>query len=872
MPVADKKEMKKIYAAAFVVFTAATLMCIAALYIMRLFPGQDWALLNDSTEQVLPVIRMFTRKFFSGEDLAYSDEIGLGMNTTLIYAFYAYSPVNLITLFVGSDRIALILMMAVKTGLSAFFMYLFIRIYCHTNDIYAVVLSFCYAFSGYQSMMLQNICLADTVWLLPFMALILAYFLNGGRMTVLSAAYALVFITHFYSGFLIGIFTFLCFIGWLILKYDGENRKTGIKMFLKYLVSVASAILISMIVLFPAISRLLSDTAGQWNASAAERVVYPGDLAASFFWGRKSIFYEEVPALYCGIPALLLTPLYFLNKKIGRREKVLTGIALLMLLLSIYIDPLYLFLHVFNRPDGYTVRFSILISFVCVYAAARTVNTLKLSKKEAFLFLLIIPFEIICVVLSDVSSFGGKVVFAAGNAILIINWTMFLFVLKNKNVRNICMPLLAIIECISAFCMVFSDCGAVEDTTYTNAWKAADEMYAEAEKYVDKGSFHRIMLSGVMQNQGARYGYPAQTFFLSGGNSAYQSVMFKMGINMTPFSVGAEGSTDVTDMLFSVAFRGNSDQGAEGIHQEEINERILPLVFMADDSVLDPDAVPEHTDPFEVQNAFLTSLLGKKVSVFRKLQPISAAPSNLTVVVDDDGSMIISPQTDDSPSGAIFYVDGSGEEHNYVYFSKSSKDTSLSSGVNATAVSGEVSDVELYSDNDRKGNGTRNIVLSSTVIETESWDDHKTEQVRLIDRDRAGKEFRYTGVYFASEDEEVLDSVYRELNEGSAQVTEYSDASFKAIPPSDTDKKIMFFSIPYDPSWKVYLDGIESRVLPAFGNAFCAVRLNESVSEVKMVYTAPGSDMAPVCAAVGLFIWLMLFISECRKKKACKQI
>ncbi len=869
MPVADKKEMKKIYAAAFMIFAAAVLMCIAALYIMRLFPGQDWALFNDSTEQVLPVIRMFTRKIFSGEDLTYSDEIGLGMNTTLIYAFYAYSPVNLITLFVKSDRIALILMMAVKTGLSAFFMYLFIRIYCHTDDIYAVVLSLCYAFSGYQAMMLQNICLADTVWLLPFMALLLAYFLNGGRMTVLSAAYALVFITHFYSGFLIGIFTFLCFTGWLILKYDRGKRKTVIKMILRYLVSVASAVLISMIVLFPAISRMLSDTAGQWNASAAERVIHPVNLAASFFWGRKSIFYEEVPALYCGIPVLLLTPLYFMNKKIGRREKILTGVALLLLFISIYIDPLYLFFHVFNRPDGYTVRFSILISFVCVYATARTVNTLMLPKKKAFLFLLLIPFEILCVVLSDVSSFNGKAVFAAGNAVLIIIWTVLLFVVKNIKVKNICLPLLAVIECVSAFCMVFSDCGAIEDATYTKAWKAADEMYAEAEKYVDKGSFNRIMLSGVMQNQGAKYGYPAQTFFLSGGNSAFQSVMFKMGINMTPFSIGNEGSTDVTDMLFSVAFRGNSDQGVEGIHREEINERVLPLAFMADESVLDPEAVPEHSDPFEVQNAFLTSLLGKKVSVFRKMQPISVAPSALTIVANDDGSIVITPQKDDTPCGAIFYVAGTGEEHNYVYFSKSSRDTSSSGGINATAISGEVSDVELYSDNDRKGNGTRNIALSSPVIETESWDDHKTEQVRLIDRDGAGKEFRYTGVYFASEDEDVLDSVYRELNAGSAEITEYSDASLKVVPPADTDKQIMFFSIPYDPSWKVYLDGVESRVMPAFGNAFCAVRVNESVSEVKMVYEAPGSVMALYCAVAGLLIWLMLFVSECRKK-VCK--
>ena len=61
-------------------------------------------------------------------------------------------------------------------------------------------------------------------------------------------------------------------------------------------------------------------------------------------------------------------------------------------------------------------------------AAARTVNTFMLSKKKAFLFLLLIPFEFICVVLSDVSSFGSKVVFGAGNAVLIIVWTVLLFV------------------------------------------------------------------------------------------------------------------------------------------------------------------------------------------------------------------------------------------------------------------------------------------------------------------------------------------------------------------------------------------------------------------------------------------------------------
>ena len=57
-------------------------------------------LLGDALVQYVHFIKLFLRHLIRGESFDYSFEVGMGMPTRAIYAYYSLSPFNLVFLFV----------------------------------------------------------------------------------------------------------------------------------------------------------------------------------------------------------------------------------------------------------------------------------------------------------------------------------------------------------------------------------------------------------------------------------------------------------------------------------------------------------------------------------------------------------------------------------------------------------------------------------------------------------------------------------------------------------------------------------------------------------------------------------------------------
>ena len=76
-------------------------------------------LMGDSLLQYVPVIKMFLRHLFRGDSLTYSFEVGMGMPTWAVYAYYALSPFNLLFLVIADIDKAAFCVMAGKLMLAA---------------------------------------------------------------------------------------------------------------------------------------------------------------------------------------------------------------------------------------------------------------------------------------------------------------------------------------------------------------------------------------------------------------------------------------------------------------------------------------------------------------------------------------------------------------------------------------------------------------------------------------------------------------------------------------------------------------------------------------------------------------------------------
>ena len=69
---------------------------------------------------------------------------------------------------------------------------------------------------------------------------------------------------------------------------------------------------------------------------------------------------DGLPFIYCGVLTLMLAPLFFFSKKITIREKIASGVLLLILILSFVVSTPYLVWHGFKEPVWLNARFSFL--------------------------------------------------------------------------------------------------------------------------------------------------------------------------------------------------------------------------------------------------------------------------------------------------------------------------------------------------------------------------------------------------------------------------------------------------------------------------------------------------------------------------------
>ena len=72
-------------------------------------------------------------------------------------------------------------------------------------------------------------------------------------------------------------------------------------------------------------------------------------VATSFRTG--GYFGTAMPNVYCGILSLLLLPLFFLNKKISKKEKIVTAIIIVVFYLSFALNALNYVWHAFHFPN-----------------------------------------------------------------------------------------------------------------------------------------------------------------------------------------------------------------------------------------------------------------------------------------------------------------------------------------------------------------------------------------------------------------------------------------------------------------------------------------------------------------------------------------
>ncbi len=373
--------------------SAAIMLLIYAFFGVYPF-GKSSVLVLDLNGQYVQFFAGFRQILYGDGSLLYSFSRSLGGEFMGIYAYYLASPLSYLVALFPADSIleALLCILVLKTGLSGLFFGTYLHYTRRPHKAVTVSLSVLYALSSYSVVMQHNLMWMDGVMLLPLLILGLHRLIRQKKPILYIVSLALVLLSNYYIGYMICLFTAIWFFYDFVAHPETETNPTGERRhFLSTLGRCALFTLIGVglaaILLLPAYYSL---TFGKGAFSSPDFTFKAKfdilDFLAKLFPGAyDTVRPNGLPWVYSGVLSLLLFPLYFVAGQIPARKKIATGGFLLLLFLSMYLNPIDILWHGGQTPNWLNYRYSFAFCFLVLTCAADVIPHLRRVGHRAIL-------------------------------------------------------------------------------------------------------------------------------------------------------------------------------------------------------------------------------------------------------------------------------------------------------------------------------------------------------------------------------------------------------------------------------------------------------------------------------------------------------
>lgn len=853
---------------------AFLLTCIA-MYVMFsyeeiLSTGRYIIMEGDLLQQYVPFIKMLARDILQGENPWFSWSLSMGMNTSLCYAYYALSPFNLLYLIFYSvdENIITAAIIILKTGLAAGLFQGFVSKKIKCIGVESVVFAMFYAMCSFQVIYnVLNIAWIDAVYMLPLLCGALFSLVKEGKWKQLVAIYAYVFITQFYMAYMLGLFSVAVLLVIFII-----NGRISVKELIKKLVnfgcSVGVAIGIAAVVWLPTILFLSKNVVS--TDATVELQVNILDIFKNLFWGQMQGYSGIYPYIYCGVPVLILVPLFFVNKNIRLKYKIGAGILLALLLCCMLIDPLYLLVHAFDVPNQFGYRFSFLFSFVlCVMGCYQYRKMELLPRKtvgiifvvEAILYVTATWLQNGNVAEIDWTEWFKLVI----SILLILVWIAVYVFLQKKAEKSLLAAVFCVflvwVEVISNGYICYQNVGSENLERHYDVYRGSMD-YALTELEEDEDFYRVLYNNDYNYNSDSWFGYHGITDFNSAIHVKHQSVLRCLGHTATGNTNYAPGNTPVTIMLFGVKYT------VDGVHPEIMainmpnpviveNKTALSLGYMADEAVLDYHITDNYV--FDNMDGLLTSLTGETIDCFSKV------PEDKIIVTEDnatltyvDGMYELRRNDENEDYGYVSYLvaDDPGKiiyvqfKREHIYYSKESP--ILLGGIeNIYGNMGHFS--ASYAKEMIPGNDGYGVTVEISP-----------DDVPMI---------QYQEADFCYYNHEELFKAYDILSQNQMNIHEYGNTYILADVTVPEERTVLFTSIPYDEGWTVYVDGVDTPTRAVVNGAFLSLEMEPGEHELEFRYEAPGAKIGMLVSGISVGIYVLLIGAQYfyDKKRTAKE-
>ncbi len=815
------------------------------------------------------------------ESVFYSWSRNLSGEWMGIMGYYLGSPFNFIVWAFPRTAMleGLLTMMCVKVGAIGLCCSIYLSRAKKLSKLTSIIFSVCYALCAYTIVQTMNPMWLDGVMALPIICLAIERFVDKGKFRLLVISWVYAFVTCFYIGFMLAIFSVIYYILYMVITENEKAREKFFKKSFSILGLGIVAVMISCFMLIPVYEAL---SYGKFTFSNPDYSLKANFKLIELFDKIIPNSYDTVrmtglPFIYCGIISVLMLPAFFLDRKIRTPQKIGYAAVMLLLFFCMYTRPIDMLWHGGQMPNWLPYRYSFILSFLIVVCAASAFEHLK-EVKHSVLGLTAAAWIGMLVYQESMDNYvpdlnNGRDTLGNFTAILpaiIIIFTITAVLIsfgKNLNfsfershTRIFSIILICIICSEAMYNTLGQICTQDTDITYSNhdsyidvipplrdkvnEIKAQDDGFYRIEK-----NFFRTVNDPLAANM---YGLSHSSSTL---NAKPIELLKRLGFTARSHYTRYSGKTLITSSLFGVKYELSTENNTttDVKNDKEItyqkNPYALPICYLADSKILNLELT--QYDPFTAQTEFLNTVIGENNTYYARVEDMDLNTVNITQgFTGDDHHSYKKADTNQAASLTYtFKAPKSGEM--YMYLPSTYERT----------VNVSVNDVS-------KGNyfeGDNNYMKSLGVF-IEGQD---IKVVLSLTKDN----LYFREAEFAVIDEEAVKAALAkavELNKDTV-CTKPSSTKVKTQVNCAEDSALLC-TIPNEKGWTLYVDGVKTDYEEALG-ALIAIPLTKGQHTVDMKFVTAGYPAAVIISVSGVIIFVGIILlwlknnPEDRKKR-----
>lgn len=914
---------KKLYDLRFVFlafFLSASIMIItyAAIGILDFGIDGKSILRVDLYHQYAPFHEELRSKILNGKSLFYSWEGGMGKELISQIAYYTASPISFLILLFPQEALpdAMATFILIKIAFAGAFFAYYLKKSFEKNDLTIVAFAMLYAFSAFVTCYYWNLMWLDAVAVFPLVALGIEKIVKENKHSLYCLTLAFTIIVNFYIAFIVCIISVLYFLVVVFTTYElKKDKKIMINAGIKFAIASLIAGGISMFLTIPTAVALSNTQASDSTFPAFEIYENVLQLLTGHFFSSKPVILgrnEDLPNVYSGVITMILMPVYFFNKNIKKKEKILFASIVGFMLLCSCIKPLDYLIHGAHFPSNLPHRYTFMYSFLLITMAYKAFLNIRgfefkyVYRTFALYTIVILVTEYLIPEIDPnfdrIMVDGGVIANIVIMAVYIIYLNYYNNTIKRKSKNSkikeaIIFPLLVfmVIESCASSIIGLMKFGVSYRTEYNMYTDDGNEAVKYLKENDDEKFFRQEFKRFTFINEAAYYHYKGFSIFSSLAYGNTSQLMEDLGIAATSNSYRYYDPTPLIDSLFNIKYIMHKNQSYNKSHIGDDspyrdnpmgetkyehfkdfgkvsvykNPYYLPLGFMVNSDIKDWETL--DSTPFDVQNDFIAKASDNENKILNKINITSFTYKNIKLNdIDENEPMqnldgvdvkynLVYPKSLQAiPSvEAKIYVDKA--QHVYAY---------VDAG-NAKRFKYWIkNDVNAGADADRELSTGRSLIdfgdiEAGTMI---------TVRFELTNKGEFEKTYRKSGnimLYAASFDDEAYKEVYEQLNDDEKyELQECTDTYLKGSIMAKKDG-VMYTSIPYDKGWSVKVDGKDAELLPIAGEGLIGVELTEGTHIVEFEYTPKGLYMGIVISvgSVAIFIIYSLITLKLRGKK-----